>query len=402
MNNFYKNLPTAPGVYSMKNAAGEIIYIGKAGNIQRRVSSYFLRPNNNRIEMLVAEIAAIEHHETDSALEALILEARLIKEYEPKYNIKDKDDKSFLFVEITRDAFPRVLLVRGAAREKGIRFGPFVSASSIRTALKIMRRIFPWNDHPLSQLRKSHFHNFHNKGCFNYQIGLCPGVCVGAITKKDYIKNIANLKLFLRGQKKKIIRALEKEMLACSAVEEFEKAEMVKRKIFALQHIQDTALIAENDIVTLKKEKQYRIEGYDISNISGTSAVGAMVVFINNKPEKSEYRLFNIKTVFKPNDTSMMKEVLDRRLKNAWPLPHLILVDGGAGQITAARRALDQAGAHIPIAGLAKGKNRKGNRFIGIVPDFADKKTLIAVRDEAHRFSRSRHIALRKKRFIGI
>lgn len=396
MNNFYKNLPSAPGVYRMKNAAGDIIYIGKAGNIQRRVSSYFLRPNNARIETLVSKIAAIEYNETDSALEALILEARLIKEYKPKYNIKEKDDKSFLYVEITRDPFPRVVLVRGTAPPKGIRFGPFVSASSIRAALKIIRRIFPWSDHPTPT----------GKPCFNYQIGLCPGTCIGAITKKEYAKNIAHLKLFFRGQKKKIMRHLEKGMRAASKAEKFEKAEMVKRTIFALQHIQDTALISENEVASAQNEsfgaaQNTRIEGYDISNISGTAAVGAMTVFINNKPQKSEYRLFNIRTICKPNDTGMMQEVLDRRLKNRWPLPHLILVDGGLGQIAAARRALDKVGAHIPIMGLAKGRNRTSNRFIGVTPSFTDKKTLMAVRDEAHRFSHAHHTRIRSRRFLS-
>lgn len=404
MNNFYQNLPASPGVYSMKNAAGEIIYVGKAGNLKRRVSSYFLRPNNARIEALVSEIAAIGHRETDSALEALILEARLIKEYEPKYNIKEKDDKSFLYVEITRDPFPRALLVRGASGQKETRFGPFVSASSIRAALKIIRRIFPWSDHPTptgsgrAHLLKSDFNRW-GKPCFNYQIGLCPGVCMGVITKKEYAKNIAHLKLFFKGQKKKIIRALEKEMRAASSAEEFEKAERVKRKIVALQHIQDTALMSENEMATAREEVK-RIEGYDISNISGTAAVGAMVVFVNNKPQKSEYRLFNIRTICKPNDTGMMQEVLDRRLKNIWPLPHLVLVDGGRGQIAAARRALDKAGMHIPIVGLAKGENRKNNRLIGVTPNFTDKKTLMAIRDEAHRFSHAHHMRIRSRRFL--
>lgn len=418
----YKNLPSAPGVYLMKNKGGEIIYVGKAGNLKRRVSSYFLRPHDRRIETLVSEIAAIEHQETDSALEALILEARLIKQYEPKYNIKDKDDKSFLYVEITRDEFPRVLLARGG--KKGVsdarggrypRFGPFVSASSIRAALSIIRKIFPWSDHPspVGYGVASHPTNLLGfnpnrlgRPCFNYQIGLCPGTCVGAITKKDYAKIIARLKLFFRGEKKKIIRDLEKEMRERSAAEEFEKSEMLKRKIFALQHIQDIALIGENETTSSRDNafdaaEDTRIEGYDISNISGAAAVGAMVVFVNNKPVKSEYRLFNIKTIVKPNDTGMMKEVLERRLRNTWPLPHLILVDGGVGQITVARGACRKAGARIPIVGLAKGKSRKDNRFIGVVPDFTDEITLLRVRDEAHRFSRAHHTRLRSRNFWG-
>ena len=222
----YKLLPETPGVYLMKDAAGKILYVGKAGNLRRRVSSYFERPHlrqgyggqahDVRIQTLVARIAAIDHRDTETAIEALILEAELIKKLSPPFNVKEKDDKSFLSIEILKEKFPRVLLVRGRdsakssvgqgrdiAGKKGKRFGPFTSASSAREALKILRKIFPWSTHDPERL------GTFQRPCFDYEIGLCPGTCVGAISRKDYMKNIGHLKLFLEGKKARVVKNLE-------------------------------------------------------------------------------------------------------------------------------------------------------------------------------------------------
>jgi excinuclease ABC subunit C len=391
----YKKLPETPGVYIMKNATGDILYVGKAGNLRRRVSSYFLRPHDARIESLVASIASIEHTVTDTEIEALVLEAALIKRYMPPYNIKEKDDKSFLYVVITKDKFPRVLLVRGKERSsvEGDAYGPFVSASALRAALRVIRKIFPWSDH-------THEGVVGGKPCFNAQIGLCPGVCAGLITKADYAKNIRNLKLFLKGEKQKIMRLLEADMARSARAEQFERAEAIKRRIFALGHIQETALIGKGE----EDENAGflgRIEGYDISNISGTDAAGAMVVFTDGVPDKAEYRSFNIKTLTGSNDVGMMREVLERRFENkTWPLPHGILVDGGLGQVNMAREVVHALGLAIPVVGIAKGRDRKNNIFVGTMPQCATKALLIKVRDEAHRFSRARHIRRRAKSFL--
>lgn len=390
----YKNLPETPGVYIMKNAVGGILYVGKAVNLRRRVSSYFLRPHDSRIESLVHEIARIDHKDTDTAIEALILESALIKRHMPPYNIREKDDKTFLYVVFTKDKFPRVLLVRGkdlAGGEKEL-YGPFVSASSARTALRIIRKIFPWSDH-------AHEGKKGDKPCFNAQIGLCPYVCTGGITKTDYAKNIRNLKLFFRGEKKKILRSLEADMKKYAKAEQFEKAESAKRKLFALQHIQETALIGDKD--DAGDGSGARIEGYDISNISGTNAVGAMVVFTDGVPDKAEYRTFNIRTVKGPDDVGMMRETLTRRLENKqWRLPDAILVDGGLGQVHMAREVVREFGLKIPVVGIAKGAERKNNVFMGTMPKCTTKEVLIKVRDEAHRFSRARHIRRRAKDFL--
>jgi len=394
----------------MKNAAGEIIYVGKAGNLRRRVASYFERPYDYRIQKMVSEIRKIDYQKTDTALEALILEAELIKKYQPPYNVLEKDDKSFLYVEITREKFPRVLLVRGKSLASGKRFGPFVYGGSIREALRILRKIFPYSTHTVSQIS-----NLSAKGgsasggksqklgkpCFDYQIGLCPGICVGAISVEDYRKNIRNLTLIFEGKKKRILKNLEKDMKAASKKLEFEKAAELRGKVFALTHIQDIALIKEQELVTSNKELVTRIEGYDISNISGTSAVGSMVVFKGDKPDKSEYRKFKIRTIHQPDDVGMLKEVLRRRFSRfpksgGWPLPDLILIDGGLGQVNAARQVLGKAGLKILVIGIAKGPTRKKNEFVGAIPKGFSAATLIKVRDEAHRFAISYHRKLRR------
>ena len=439
------NLPDDPGVYLMKDAGGEIIYVGKAGSLKRRVSSYFLKAHDNRIARLVSEIRVIDYIETPTVIEALILESELIKKYEPKFNIKDKDNKSFLYVVITKEEYPRVLLVRGTELKKisasakgtdassgakggsasgGKRiFGPFVSASSIRAALGILRRIFPWNNHLPGEIGKA------KRPCFNCQIGLCPGTCLGAISKKDYARIIKNLILFLAGKKIRIIKNLKLELSRLSDAKKFEAAAKVRDMIFNLEHIYDTALITKSDLPApllpkegiatmsppsdLQSERAQdararggqlaidfygRIEGYDISNISGTSAVGSMVVFVNGIPEKSEYRKFKIKTVSGANDVGMLKEILRRRFKNNWPKPDLILIDGGQGQVNAAGEILREFKLRIPIVGIAKGITRKKDELIfdkenselaRVAGQYKD--ILVAVRDEAHRFAITYH-----------
>ncbi len=409
----YKTFPETPGVYIMKDASGAVLYVGKAGNLRRRVSSYFERPHDVRIQTLVAKIRTIDFEQKDTPLEALIREAELIKTLTPPFNVREKDDKSFLYFEITRDKFPRVLLVRGAGvaegnsgAAQGKRYGPFTSASSAREALRILRKLFPWSTHDPDEIGKL------KRPCFNFEIGLCPGTCVGAITHEDYLKNIERLKLFFEGKKAGVVKALEKEMRAASKKQEFEKAEIFRRRIFALRHIRDTALISDNEVLVVAGtaaasplKTGYRIEGYDISNISGASAVGSMVVFEDGAPNKDEYRKFKIRSIFQPNDVGMLKEVLERRFaraasesKNRWPMPDLVLIDGGLAQVNTARRVLLRAGIKIPIIGIAKGPKRDRNDIIGLIPRGVQKDTLIKVRNEAHRFAITYHKVLRRVR----
>ncbi|MFH0712239.1 MAG: UvrB/UvrC motif-containing protein [Candidatus Jorgensenbacteria bacterium] len=404
--NLYDGFPETPGVYIMKDAQGRILYVGKAGNLKRRVSSYFMRPPastrvkrgepDSRIEKLVSKIAKIDYRKTDTALEALILEATLIKKHEPLYNIREKDDKSFLYFEITREEFPRVLLVRGKNRAAGERFGPFTSASSAREALRIIRKIFPFSFHPAEKIGK------FKKPCFDYEIGLCPGTCISAVERSEYLNNIGNIKLLFLGKKAAILKSLEREMKEASKRLEFEKAAKLRGKIFSIRHIQDVALIGEEKNELEITNDDLRIEGYDISNISGTSAVGSMVVFRGDRPDKNEYRKFKIMTLKKSDDVGMLKEVLRRRLNHReWPLPALFLIDGGKGQVNGVRAVLDEFGLDLPVLGIAKGAKRKKNEFVGKIPAGIPEKTLIKVRNEAHRFAQSYHKKLRSKVSIG-
>lgn len=392
----YEKIPETPGVYFMKSAEGEILYIGKAANLKRRVSSYFLRPHDYRIQKMVSEIRSVDYQKADTALEALILEAKLIKENLPPYNVLEKDDKSFLFVEITKEPFPRVLLVRGKEKKSvgGTHYGPFISGTSIREALRILRRIFPWNMHPAGIVGEL------GKPCFDCEIGLCPGTCVGAISKREHTKTIRSIRLIFEGKKDRIIHLLENEMGRASNALEFEKAAKLRKQIFSLKHIQDVALIRDTDFGFPETSSEpSRIEGYDISNISGDSAVGSMVVFTNGKANVEQYRKFKIRTFKSSNDVGMLKEILRRRLRHhEWPLPTMMLIDGGKGQVSAAHEALDEAGFRIPVVGIAKGPERKKNELIGDVPEGIAEKTLIRVRNEAHRFAISYHRALRRVR----
>ncbi|HVN26717.1 MAG TPA: UvrB/UvrC motif-containing protein [Candidatus Paceibacterota bacterium] len=437
----------------MKGEGGGILYVGKAANLRRRVSSYFERPHDVRIERLVELIRSVDYRPTDSALEALILEAELIKKYEPPFNVREKDDKSFLYIEITKEKFPRVLLVRGTPNAdavkrglgRGRRFGPFTSAHSAREALRILRRIFPWNTHDPETI------GTFRRPCFDYEVGLCPGTCIGAVSQREYARTIGRLRLFLEGRKKSVIRSFEDDMKAASRRLDFEKAEKLRRQLFSLRHIRDTAFISDSPIVAgpaMSKDgrgrgapgedraEPYRIEGYDISNISGTDAVGSMVVFEDGEPNKNEYRKFRIRSIFQPNDVGMLTEVLERRFSrhapstrpkdwlrkgiaddsagerarvgrdgtvepDAWRLPDLILIDGGVAQANAAKKVILRAGLRIPILGIAKGAERKRNDVIGAIPKGVTKETLVRVRDEAHRFAIGYHKRLRGRRSLS-
>lgn len=393
-----KHLPESPGVYIFRDARGRALYVGKAANIRRRVKSYFQKSQDNKIEKLLAETKKIDYEKTDTAIEALILEAELIKKLKPPFNSREKDDKSFLYVDITKDEFPQVILSRGrAAPPKNLdkRYGPFTTASHIREALRIIRRIFPFSIHEKEKV------GVMKRPCFDYEIGLCPGTCIGSADRREYLKDIKNIKLLFEGKKKRILASLEKEMKEASAKLDFERAEKLKRRIFALKHIADIALITdERRAMPETGEGMRRIEGYDISNISGASAVGSMVVFTGGVPDKDEYRKFRIRTVAGANDVAMLTEMLFRRLDNQWRLPDLILVDGGRGQVNAMLRVLKSRSLKIPVVGIAKGPTRKKNEVVGEIPSWTSLDELIRVRDEAHRFAIGYHKRVRSREFI--
>jgi excinuclease ABC subunit C len=363
----------------MRDSRRRPLYIGKASSLKRRVLSYFQRPQETRIEQMLAQVQNIEAKKTDSVIEALFLENDLIKKYKPKYNVKLKDDKTFLGIFITDEEWPRVMPARITQKlPKGEFYGPFPSAGQVREALQIIRKIFPFRVTctPMS-----------GKACFEYHLGQCPGVCAGKVEKKEYQKTVRQIRLFLHGKKKSVISDLEKDMKIAAKNTDFEKAAKLRDKIFALKHIQDVALITEENML-YPQDIPTRIEAYDVSNIAGAFAVGSMVVFAEGLIDKSQYRKFKIKSFKGSDDIRALKEIIDRRLNHTeWSYPDLILIDGGRGQVNGAKDVIKSRRLNIPIVGVAKGPNRDKDEIIGAENLSFDKKLLLRVRDEAHRFA---------------
>jgi excinuclease ABC subunit C len=392
-----KTLPNAPGVYFFKDAKGKILYIGKATSLRSRVRSYFSADIiNTRGPLIVAMLenaTKVDFIQTDSVLEALLLEAELIKKHKPKHNTDLKDDKSFNFVVITKEDFPRVLLIRernllgGETPKYKNVFGPFPNGGMLREAMKLVRRIFPFRDKCTPGA---------GKPCFNAQIGLCPGACSGTVTKQEYAKTIRNITLFFRGRKKDLVKKLEREMKELAKKEQFEKAAEVKKTLFALSHIHDVSLLKrEESIVT----DEFRVECYDVAHISGAFTVGVMTVVEDGEAKKAEYRKFKIKEVKGVNDTAHLREVLERRLGHSeWRLPNLIVVDGGTAQKNTAENVLEKYGIKIPVLGVVKDERHRPKEIIGD-QTLARKyeKEILLGNSEAHRFAITYHKKLRGK-----
>lgn len=423
-----QELPDEPGVYFYYDASGLLLYVGKATSLKRRVGSYFNKAHDNRIGEMVLQIATIDYIVTPSVIEALVLEANQIKAKKPKYNILQRDDKSFLYLTITNEKFPRPVLLRGhdlerlgvdpfqpklnkQALEKFLYvFGPYTSGSSLRKALELIRRYIPWSDCQPPEVTGK------KRPCFNSHIGKCPGVCSGAIDQKAYRSYIRQLVLFFEGKKKLLQKEMQKEMLRASDEQRFEDAAKYRRNIESLNHIHDVALISKEE-VDLPYDRfvekgmidlNGRIEAYDISNISGTSAVGSMVVFEEGKPAKPLYRKFKIKTVKGANDVAMLAEVMRRRVKrsithpNTWPLPQIMIIDGGKPQVNRVQEVMDELGIQVPMIGIAKGFDRKQDVLIFdrskvelLKIAKRGKEIFQSARDEAHRFAVKYHRELR-------
>ena len=406
-----KKIPQDPGVYFFIGVGGKILYIGKATSLRDRIRGYFgvdvINTRGPQIVSMVEKSKTVRFKKTDSVLEALILEAELIRKYKPTYNTKEKDNKSFNHIVITDEVFPRVLIVRGRELQNELRtknhkpktiFGPFPRGGVLKDAVKIIRKIFPFRDTCLPR-RSNTEAGVPGTGrpCFNRQIGLCPGVCTGEISPEEYRARIKNLKLFLRGRKKDLIRNLTKEMKAFSKQQKFEKAGEIKRTLFALNHIQDIALLKRH--IQGMPLDGFRIEGYDIAHMSGKQLVGVMTVVVDGEAVKNEYRKFKIKSFQGVDDTRALKEVLERRLSHPeWQYPRLIVVDGGRAQKNAAEAVLRAIGATIPVVGVVKDEHHRPKEILGdkILKQKYERKILLA-NSEAHRFAIDFHRALRGK-----
>ncbi len=402
-----ERLPHSSGVYLMKDKEGQVIYVGKAVSLKKRVQSYF-RPSKEiftKTDLLISHIRDIETVGTHSEAEALILEASLIKQYHPKYNVDLRDDKSYPYIVISKEKFPRVSLERPREKTRGKEYyGPYVSPKLIREALGIIRKIF-------------HFrtcHPFPKKACLDFHLGLCDAPCVKNIDEQQYAKVIRNVRLILEGKKDELIRDLREDMETFVQERRFEEAARVRDQIRAIGALYS----GTKDINYYKEAEQLerglslarspqRIECFDISNLQGAQAVGSMVSFFNGRPDKKNYRRFRIRRVEGIDDFKMIAEVVFRRYRRLKEeraiFPDLIMVDGGKGQLAAAVEQLELLAVEIPIIALAKREEEvfvPGKRHpIIFAHDSLGLKVLQRIRDEAHRFAVAYHRTLRERIF---
>lgn len=401
-------LPDEPGVYFFLGKKREILYIGKATSLKNRIRSYFVDNIKDKrselIEKMILEAKLVEFTPTDSVLEALILETNLIRTHKPYFNTRSKDDKSYNHLIITNEEWPRVLVVR----EKDITenftkdeirydFGPFTSGSLFREALKIVRKLFKFYDTriPVGQEKSK---MVKGKIDFNRQIGLYPD----QNNHKEYLKTINQLQLFFQGKKHQIIKQLEKEMLMLAKHQEFEKADVIKRKIFALKHIQDVSLI-KNDLRVYKSNNKVRIEAYDVAHNRGKEMVGVMTVVESGEAIKSDYRKFKVRTLNDANDPAALKELLERRFSHSeWPMPEIIVVDGNSIQKNLAERVIRNHNLMIPVVAVVKDERHKASRIIAgkkILEEF--KFDILLANAEAHRFAIGFHRQLARKNLLS-
>lgn len=417
-------LPAEPGVYLYKDKAGAIIYVGKASVLKRRVRSYFTKSHRDiKTPILVQNIDSLDWIVTGSEVEALFLEAELIKRYKPIYNVDGKDDKNFTYIKVSvQEDYPKITIVRRPADDKARYFGPFISAGLVREALRLLRRIFPYfSDSKLV-----------TKSALEHQIGVAPRP---DISVADYRSNIRRLMMVLEGRSTALVRDLEKGMNRAAKAKHYEEAAILRDQYLALKALSRKVLFGNQESFDIAmdqaltglaerlgmKKLPNRMECYDISNFQGGDAVSSMVVFTNGTAHQSQYRKFKMRGPG-PNDFAMMAETMRRRFSGRhqdWSLPDLIIIDGGKGQLAAATEVLDELGVKIPAVGLAKRHEQIVQR-LGDAPDERAGRAeehvdgefriitlphtskvlqlLQRIRDEAHRFAVSYHTTVRDTR----
>ncbi|MDP4038647.1 MAG: excinuclease ABC subunit UvrC [bacterium] len=404
-----KKLPASPGVYFFKNNRHQIIYIGKAANLKNRISSYSQKQKyrNLKTTKLIENIANFDYITCDSELQALFLESEFIKRYKPIFNVREKDDKNFIYLRISiKDNFPIISFIRRPLDDGAKYFGPFLSTEMLKRAMKYLRRIFPYITS----------RNWPKISALEYQIGLSPSP---DITKEQYRTSIKKLIMVLEGKRVKLINDLNREMKLVSKRQDYELAAKLRNQITALKSLSQKVIFGDKENIDLKLDQALsgladklglknipaRIEAYDISNFAGGDAVSSMVVFTHGMPDLRQYRHFRISTKG-PDDFAMIRETIQRRFKKNlnWSLPNLILIDGGKGQLTSVLKVLSELGVDIPTIGLAKRNEEiiqmtpNGFKTIILPKSSATIKLLARVRDEAHRFAVVYHRSLRDKR----
>ncbi len=422
------DLPDCPGVYLFtqgKGRAKKILYVGKATSLRDRVRSYFdielIATRGPRIVDMVTKADGLMHETTPTVLEALVREAALIRKYVPVANAMGKDDKTFLYAAITDEEIPRVLIIRGkdidfdAMVSEGCKLktvhGPFTSGAQLREALRLIRRIFPFFDtaKPIvresggAALGSSKHQRAHIE--FNRQIHQYPR----NMDRKDYLRSIRNVSLFLGGRVQDLRKVLKRDMATAAREERFEDAATIRGQLFALDHVQDVSLIKDENT---KDDTGPRIEAYDTAHISGTSAIGVMTVVENGVPVRGAYRTFRIRgkdaaqksagtpktTVRQNDDIASLREILSRRLGHPeWPLPKAFVIDGGATHKKAAEELLKELGLGIPVLAVVKDEKHRPREVLGSSRAGVSDADAVLANSEAHRFSLAKHRAARSR-----
>lgn len=411
-------LPSSPGVYLFFNHDHEIIYIGKAVKLKARVSSYFRQSNtlDGAKRAMVAEITDLQIYPCDSEIEALILEAQLIKKYNPRYNILLKDDKSYAYLAWTKEDFPRLFVAHqtyiDTHKDQIHYLGPFINSDALRQTLRILRKIFPYRSCKTMPTRP----------CIYYRLNRCPAPCVGLIEKVEYKRNLDHIISFMKGHKQQVISQLKSQMNTYAQYQQFERAAEVRDQIQSLE----TVALHKGVIKTTRAKKSSymqelqsvlnldklpkRIEGYDSSHFQGNNPVVSMVVFYNGQPQKKEYRRFKVRLPPEGGDDFYnLYQALSRRFaRSDWPIPDLILIDGGKGQLSQAKKAQQEGLLQykaIPIISLAKKQEEvylpDQDEPILIPKHNRGLQLLQQVRDESHRFAVTYHRHLRDKETLS-
>jgi excinuclease ABC subunit C len=425
------DFPAVPGVYLMKNAQGVVIYVGKAKSLRARVSSYFQdAPSDTRakVGLMVPKIADVEYVEAESEVDALLMEARLIKDIQPKYNESLRDSKLYPYLEITRgDEFPGVYVTRQRDNPRNKFYGPFTDTRGLRAATVLLQRAFRFRTCTL-EIRADDAKRRFNRPCLLFYIERCTGPCAALVSREDYLKQIDLFQRFLEGKRKRVLKTLDEEMRRSAADLKYEKAARLRDQIRALESlakrgsldifpeaVQPPVMEAGEAMEELRRlfglpVKPRTIEGIDAANLGGDDAVGSVVTFLDGRPYKAGYRRFRIKTVQGIDDYAMIGEVVERRYRRLrdeeTPLPDILLIDGGKGHLHAATERLNALGVRLPVVVsiakkeevLYRGAPPKEIKLPRASPAL---RVLQYVRDEAHRFGVHYHHILRGKRLTA-
>ena len=399
-----KTLPDEPGVYIFKDKKGEVLYVGKALSLKKRVSSYFQSAGGNiKKKMLSEKAARIDYVLAESEAEALLYEAQFIKKHLPKYNVLLKDDKAYPLLKVTvGELYPRLLITRKKKDDNALYFGPFTDAGLLREAVKFLRRSFP--------LRSCNV--IPRKACLYHHLGLCLAPCIKECSAGEYDVAVKEIILFLNGKYDKLIKSLRFRMSVFSKNKEYEKAARARDQVSAFSKLISkrplggfTDCLSDLKRVLKLSKLPRKIDAFDVSNIFGQQSVGAVVRFYDGRPDKKCYRRFKIKVKAGIDDYGMMREIVFRRYKHLKSgdinLPDLIIIDGGRGHLNTARRVLERLNITAPIIGIAKERELiylpQRPVPLKLAPNIKALQAIQRIRDEAHRFAIGYHHILRKK-----